>query len=150
MLEVSRCAPGRKNHLAFEVHGESGSVYASPDRQVDTFVLPSATFTMPMISSIVTPPSPLQSPMHRVVGVALLVGVGGAGTGVAVAFGVLVGAGPPAPGASYAPLSQILEPSPLPSRGRVTPFCESLFTGSPAQVALSPASIAGLPGSSGK
>jgi predicted dehydrogenase len=49
VLEVSRCAPGRKNHLAFEVHGESGSVcfdaerpnelgvYLPDDPQVDGF-----------------------------------------------------------------------------------------------------------------
>lgn len=32
LLEVSRCAPGRKNHLAFEIHGESGSLIFDGER----------------------------------------------------------------------------------------------------------------------
>ena len=40
--------------------------------------------------------------------------------------------------------------SPLPSVGRVTPFCEVLLTGAAAQVALLPASIAALPVFKGK
>src|SRR5688572_8849210 len=50
-------------------------------------------------------------------------------------------------GASYAPISQIAVPFPSPSTGRATPRWSRLFTGGAAHTLLSPASIAGLPGS---
>lgn len=49
--------------------------------------------------------------------------------------------------ASYAPMSQMAEPFPSPSRGRVMPRWSRLLIGSAAQVGLSPASIAGEPDS---
>ncbi len=77
--------------------------------------------------------------------------VAGALTLAEVGVGVLVGVGVgAATGFSYEPMSQIAEPLLSPSSGRVTPFCDMLFTGAAAQTALLPASIAALPVLSGK
>src|SRR5439155_21469419 len=65
----------------------------------------------------------------------------GLGDGVASGVGDAVGAVVPA-GASNAPISQTAIPSPSPSTGRATPRWSVA-----GQAALSPASIAGLPGS---